>query len=350
MREGLSPKALAQSIGVSESSLKRWSDEGLLNAARTAGGHRRIALPEAVRFIRAVGATVIRPDLLGLAEVAQTPAPEDRERAHAMVREALESGDGARTRALLQSLYLGGWSAAEIFDGPVRVALASLGELWQHAEWGIVVEHRATNVAIQAINQLRGIMPSAPEHAPVALGCSCENDPYVVPTLMASCVLGEAGFRDVNLGNHTPMRVLIAAARQYTPALVWISASVSGEFERRRHELTAAAKELAEIGARLVVGGRGFASSEARALPGVSVAGTMQELDEVGRAVLKDARAAANGAEPRPAPLQEAHGAGGSAGGLTGGSPQAHGSGNGHGHGRVRRVRAIKRKRDQESA
>jgi MerR family transcriptional regulator, light-induced transcriptional regulator len=51
----LSPKALAAAIGVSESSLKRWADEGRLAAERTAGGHRRIAVAEAVRFVRRRG-------------------------------------------------------------------------------------------------------------------------------------------------------------------------------------------------------------------------------------------------------------------------------------------------------
>ncbi|HEX9106572.1 MAG TPA: MerR family DNA-binding transcriptional regulator, partial [Longimicrobiales bacterium] len=48
----LSPRELAEAVGVSESSLKRWADRGVLAVERTAGGHRRIPLGEAVRFIR----------------------------------------------------------------------------------------------------------------------------------------------------------------------------------------------------------------------------------------------------------------------------------------------------------
>ena len=69
MKNVLSPKELGSAIGVSESSLKRWADDGRLRVARTAGGHRRIELREAVRFIRASGFTVQRPELLGLAEL-----------------------------------------------------------------------------------------------------------------------------------------------------------------------------------------------------------------------------------------------------------------------------------------
>jgi excisionase family DNA binding protein len=55
MQNTLSPRELAAAVGVSESSLKRWADEGRVKVARTAGGHRRIELAEAVRFIRQSG-------------------------------------------------------------------------------------------------------------------------------------------------------------------------------------------------------------------------------------------------------------------------------------------------------
>ena len=38
----LSPRELAEAVGVSESSLKRWADRGRVHVHRTEGGHRRI--------------------------------------------------------------------------------------------------------------------------------------------------------------------------------------------------------------------------------------------------------------------------------------------------------------------
>ena len=55
----LSPRQLAVAIGVSESSLKRWADDGRLAVERTAGGHRRIPLPEAVRWFPARSACAV---------------------------------------------------------------------------------------------------------------------------------------------------------------------------------------------------------------------------------------------------------------------------------------------------
>ena len=74
MKQSLSPRELGQAIGVSESSLKRWADEGRIKFARTTGGHRRIVLTEAVRFIRQAGMPVLRPHLLGLADLEEDTA------------------------------------------------------------------------------------------------------------------------------------------------------------------------------------------------------------------------------------------------------------------------------------
>ena len=62
----LTPKDLADAIGASERSVRRWLDAGTVKVTRTAGGHRRIALEEAVRFIRASGQQVVRPEILGV--------------------------------------------------------------------------------------------------------------------------------------------------------------------------------------------------------------------------------------------------------------------------------------------
>src|SRR5262245_52765982 len=99
----LSPRQLADAIGVSESSLKRWADAGKLAVSRTEGGHRRITMTEAVRFIRDTGATVVRPDLLGL---GTKPA---RGRGGAAKTAELAT-DASTVRAMLVARFLGGES------------------------------------------------------------------------------------------------------------------------------------------------------------------------------------------------------------------------------------------------
>lgn len=278
----LTPKALARAIGVSESSLKRWADDGLLRAERTAGGHRRIDLAEAVRFIRRTGARVVQPAALGMSELAEADLPDTvRREPTELLHQALEDGDGAQARSIVLSLYMSGWSPARIFDGPLRESMRRIGELWQHAEWGIVVEHRAVDVAVGAINQLRVLAPARGIAPPIALGGAIGSDPYQVPTLMAATVLGDLGYLDINLGARTPVGVLGAAAERYRPQIVWMAASVLLE-HGLANDAAALAARLHDAGMLIVVGGRGFDAVD-RLPIGVVRAATMETLEALGR-------------------------------------------------------------------
>lgn len=308
--EMLTPARLARAIGVSESSLKRWANDGVLQASRTVGGHRRIALSEAVRFIRQIGAVVVRPDLLGLDDlstVSQTFASQaDVEQ---QVYAALEAGHAQRVRAMMQSLYLGGWTLSSIFDGPIRAAMTKIGALWLHAEWGLVVEHRATTIAIQSISQLRMLLPSPTPGAPVAVGSAGETDVYMLPSLMASVVLADAGYADVNLGPMTPPSVLRNAAGFYKARLSWVSVSSPTEPTRLAADLQQLHSDLRAVGTTLIVGGRMLRSIPASQLTGLNIVNTMAELHAYAKGMLKAGEAA---------PQREPGPTGG--GGLAGGS------------------------------
>src|SRR3954447_8985055 len=127
----LTPKDLAAAIGASESSLRRWIDSGDIRVSRTAGGHRRILLSDAIQFIRKMGAVVVRPDVLNLPGLSQSPtgtSASDSEQLFA----ALRDGRSDIARGLVFSAYLKGDSLPAIFDGPIRGAMHELGELWKH--------------------------------------------------------------------------------------------------------------------------------------------------------------------------------------------------------------------------
>lgn len=257
MRQSIAPKDLAQAIGVSESSVKRWADEGKIVVSRTAGGHRRILIPDAVRFVRSSGAKVERPELLGLTELEHLAHTVDiKKPMEVLLYEALERGDAPVVRGLLQSLYMGGTSVAAIADGPFAHALWKIGELWQHAEWGIVIEHRATDILIAAVNQLRLLIGSPDDLAPIAVGGGAEFDPYILPSLLVSATLAEAGFKDINLGPRVPARMMLEAAARFEASVVWASVSVEPPKKQLQAELIELGEALTRRGVSLVLGGR----------------------------------------------------------------------------------------------
>jgi excisionase family DNA binding protein len=273
----LSTREVAEALGVSESSIKRWADEGILRASRTAGGHRRIARTEAIRFVRETRATVVRPQLLGLPEAGVAAADEragdDAERFYRY----LERGASAHARGLVLQLYLEGQSAAAIVDGSLRVALDRIGALWRHRDDGVFCEHRATAICFEALQQLRLLLP-APEGAPLALGGAPAGDPYLLPSLAAATVLAAEGFEAVNLGADTPADAFERAAEKLSPRLIWISASSAPQPERTARDIASLARALAPGNVHVAVGGRAAATLPLPALPNLQVGGSMAEL------------------------------------------------------------------------
>lgn len=283
----LSPREIAQALGVSESSVKRWVDGGELASLRTAGGHRRIARSEALRFARAKSMQPARPELLSLVGVRiAVSALSDEERSEAF-HLALVEGDGPRALGLLTSAFVGGASIASICDGPIRIALERIGETWKHDEKGILVEHRAMDLCLQALGVLRALLPVPADDAPVAIGSAGPQDPYLLPSSICAVVLGELGFRAVNLGPCTPVSTKLAAVEVYRPLLVWHAASVGGE------ELSVLVNGLRQsphgADVRVVAGGRAIAA--AKASSSVVSLTTMKELQAFARGLLP-ARAA----------------------------------------------------------
>jgi len=298
----LTTKELAKVIGVSESSVKRWADGGVLHASRTAGGHRRITVPEAIRFIRDTHASLVHPELLGLADVAavvREPSPpgDDADRLY----EFLAAGAAPRARGLLQSLFMSGQSVAAIVDGPIRAAMQRLGELWQHGPSGIFLEHRATDICAQALHQLR-VGVAECETAPVALGGAPEGDPYALGSLGAAAVLAADGFDAVNLGPLTPLSTLETAAAELRPLLVWISVSTTEAPERLAAGIAELARRLRPRGASVVAGGRALAALPLPALANLHAATSMAELAAFARGLRANAEATPAAATDRGNP------------------------------------------------
>jgi excisionase family DNA binding protein len=296
MKDVLTPKDLASAIGVSESSLRRWVDAGQLRTARTVGGHRRIPLAEAVRFIRDSRATVVRPELLGIP--APPPPPADAEDAPAPadpLYDALLAGDDARARGVLLSLYLTGASIPSLLDGPLAESLRRIGALYQHSPKGILLEHRATDIAIQILSHLRQLLPttqpSAPstQHSgtPLAMGGSPPGDVYLLPAQMAATTLLDAGYHVLNYGPDTPLDTLAAAAEDACPRLVYLSFTSAPAVDALPPDaINALAMRLWRAGAQLLLGGQQLPRLTLRPHPNVHPLRSMTALAAFARGLL----------------------------------------------------------------
>jgi excisionase family DNA binding protein len=279
-KKTLSPKDLARAVGVSESSVKRWADEGVIQVARTAGGHRRITVVEAVRYIRVSGLPIVDPAAMGISDLTRVPAehlsrPDSSDQP---LVDAISDGQAELARGLVLSMYLGGRSVAEICDGPVTRAMHGVGDLWKHSSTGIIIEHRAMDICLQALNQLRALLPSPADAAPIATGGTPEGDPYLLPTLMAATVLAAEGWREENLGPSLPLELMTEAARKHQADLLWLSVSVELPTDVLAAQIVELGAKLAGMDVVLAVGGRMLPPRPMILKQNVNVIGSMSEL------------------------------------------------------------------------
>jgi methanogenic corrinoid protein MtbC1 len=273
----LSPRELAQAIGVSESSLKRWADDGLIHVSRTAGGHRRIPIAEAIRFIRDTHAVLVRPDILGLPELDLSAQTAPDESGSDRLLGFLQDGRGSEARGLILSWYLSGRDLPELFDGPMRSAMERIGQRWTDDPDGIFIEHRASSLCMESMIQLQTIIET-PHDALRAVGGAPSGDTGALATLAAATVLTAEGFHAVNLGPQTPYETLARAAQLQDAALVWLSITHDIGPDELRTGVETLSRSLQNCNARLIVGGRAVDPLVAKGRPNVHVGRSMAEL------------------------------------------------------------------------
>jgi excisionase family DNA binding protein len=278
MNDLLTPKQVAQAIGVSESSLKRWCDRGLIDTVKTPGGHRRMTAAGVMAFLRQRHQPLVRPEMLGLpSNTGKSHRVMDR--AADRFHEALAAGDEELARQVVLDLYLAEHRLSNIFDRVFAPAYHRIGERWQCREVEVYQERRAIEIGARILGELRRLLASPPNIAPVAVGGTWEGDPYQLPTTMTELTLRESGWQATNLGVSLPFDTLEAALTQNRPRLFWLSVSSIAD-ERRFVRQYTRFFELAETHQTPVaVGGRALTQSLRRRIRCSACCDDLQQLD-----------------------------------------------------------------------
>ena len=107
------------------------------------------------------------------------------------------------------------------------------------------------------------------------MGAAPQDDPYLLPSLMASLVLHECGFDEVNLGPNTPIDVLSDSVEDEKPQVVWLA--ITNPIRSRTHhrEIENLANIVTGYGGIFLIGGR---NANTYTGPGAQQCGSMNEL------------------------------------------------------------------------
>lgn len=274
----LTSKEVAHLLGVSEASIKRWADRGVLPPIKTAGGHRRFRPEEVANFQRKKG-------LGGGLHQTSPPQPsrasspahksaiqgkkskllkKDREAAQESLFAALIEGRVEVAAAMLLKSYLYERQLAAIFDQLLSFPLRRIGELWNEGKLTIAQEHIATRTALTALQILHRGIEVAELNGRLAICCGTENDFHELGVQFTQILLESEGWSVLNLGPNTPFFALTEAMIEKNARLVCVSSTILHNPDRAAREYKEFSERATQSGVRIVLGGAGFSGSAIR--------------------------------------------------------------------------------------
>jgi MerR family transcriptional regulator, light-induced transcriptional regulator len=286
----ISTMQAANALGVSISTIKRWVDDGVLPAHRTAGGHRKLLRAEVLALARR--GDLPHSDLTGLSVASIGEEPLDLKSISAALLDAVIRGDGIEVSSLIGRVYHSGVAIETLSDQVIAPAMTKVGHDWETARIEVWHEHRGTQLVAAALYDLKDDLEARAERKrPVAIGGAPQGDPYLLATLLAQLALLDAGWEAVNLGPNTPLASLTSAMRELRPRLVWLSVShleKSVDFLRAYREFYHSAEHM---GVAVAVGGQALVEPIRSAMPYTTYGDGLQHLAAFARTL-----------HPRPKP------------------------------------------------
>jgi MerR family transcriptional regulator, light-induced transcriptional regulator len=296
----VSPKQVARAIGVSESSLKRWCDQGLIKTVRTAGGHRKMDIAEVLRYVRQQDHKLVSPEILGLPPASEHASTGLTHGGSRLV-DALLAGDELVARQIVFDLYLAKHSRSAICDEVIAAAFREIGDRWECHDADVYQERRACEIALRVLFDLRRVQ-QVPEKKWLATGGTIEGDLYSLPSAMAELVLRDCGFYATSMGTSIPFASLVKAVQETKPKLFWLSVSHIREGLDFVTEFAGLSQACVVTGTALVVGGRALTDELRQRMTYSAYCDTMQHLEAFATTLqhsLTGGRKAENNSKPR---------------------------------------------------
>jgi len=262
--KGFTTIEVARLCRVSDATVKRWEDAGLLKSERTNGGHRRFRAEEVNRFQREQG--------LGL---QQSHGDESVLKATIRTRDKKSYSDSTFLQSLIDGCeeaatnvvitkHLEGKPLTEIIDRLVCPAMQEIGDLWHRGEISVPQEHLATRTAFSIIYKLRNALPIPVMKHGLAICCAMEGDFHELPMLLAQITIENEGFEVINFGAATPLYTLSDEIIKYSPNFICISAAVINDLERLSRDYKDFREKIAKLKIPVLLGGRVFEDEHIR--------------------------------------------------------------------------------------
>lgn len=230
--KSLTTREVARLCRVSDATVKRWEDAGLIKSERTSGGHRRFRAEEIARFQREQGLGQKQSHGGDSVFSAVNRNPETRHQAEVSLFDLMLAGREEAAAEFLIGEYLNGTHPTEIFDEMICPPLRKIGDMWFAGELNVAQEHLATRTIQNAVYKLRSRLLVPEPTGRLAICCALENEQHELPTHLAQVAIENEGWEVLNFGGNTPLYSLREEIGKHLPDLICISATMMNDIER----------------------------------------------------------------------------------------------------------------------
>jgi len=261
----LSTVDVARLFNVTETTVKRWADEGTLKCQKTPGGHRKFPVRNVIEFAETnnfepTGALTM-PDHDGLGSAIQVAIlrRDFPELVRAFIEKAL-SPDPSDLHTFFSFLYEHRIQLWEIYDLVLRPGMAEIGERWVKGEIGISQEHRASYETLDALARLQAEILIKPQtHESVLFAC-LGDELHEIGLRCASYLFEAEGWSTHYIGARTPSPDIVTALGELKPSVVALSITHASDPGLLRRDITDIAHAARSRNIQLILGGGGISA------------------------------------------------------------------------------------------
>lgn len=270
----LTTKEVARLCRVSDATVKRWQDAGLLRSERTNGGHRRFRAEEVARFQREnnLGLKICHGDESAQSAANRRKAKKtytnfaffEQRSPTSLFFHSLIAGREEEASNVLINEFLHNKPLPEIFDTVITQSLRAIGELWFQGEISVAQEHLATRTTLSAVHKLRSLVPVPEPNQNVAMCCAIEGDFHELTTHLVQISLESKGWEVLNFGANTPLYSFADEVLHHSPQLICVSVTVIPDLERFSRDFKEFQSKVTKLKIPIVLGGRVFEDERIR--------------------------------------------------------------------------------------
>ncbi len=205
----LSSKDVAEILGINISTLKRWTDSGVLECSKTAGGHRKFTMQHIRNFYKNKGASG-RNSNLGLENIQHKKVydlinKKDFSGLARILADASLESDELSVNTVINGAYMKGINVELICDEIVEPASTIVENALRQGYLSHVETFISRKMMTRVVEGLNQNKPNGSFNGKIALCVNFEDNLPDLGVVMSEVVLRHNGYNVLNTGSHADL-------------------------------------------------------------------------------------------------------------------------------------------------